>query len=148
MHVLFQHDTYEETEDTWYSQALIRSIVRFGLGSKVATDVTHLTQTKDESDEEYTLRLLSLGGWRAHLAKVVERTDNIWTLDKDDVERSRRKIRDTEKWFVKIEERLEELIQVEVKAGRLKEDWLRVVSFLTGYLWYAVAKKRREFNMQ
>ena len=121
--------------------------MRFGLGHKVAIDVSHLTQTKDESDEEYTIRFLTFGGWRVLLAKIVERTDNIWTLDKDDIERSRRKIHDTVTWFVKIQKRLEELIQGEVEAGRLSQDWITVVSFLIGYLWYAVREKKREFDV-
>ncbi len=146
-HVLFQHDSYEETDNTWYSQALIRSIVRLGLGSDVAIDVTHLTQEEGESDESYAIGLLTYAGWQALFAKIVERADNIWTLDKDDPERSKRKLCDTEEWFVKIENRLIELMTEEFKAGRLEESWLPVATFLIGYLWYAVAKKKREFGM-
>jgi (p)ppGpp synthase/HD superfamily hydrolase len=145
-HVVFQHDSYEEANDTWFSQTLIRSIVRFRLGKEVATDVAHLTQEENESDTEYMVRLLTLAGWRSHLGKGVERTDNIWTLDKDDAERSKRKLRETREWFVRIEERLMEHIAAECEAGRLEQVWLEVARFLMGYLWYAVEIKEREFN--
>lgn len=147
-YVMFQHDSYEETEDTWYSQALIRSLVRLGHGHSAATDVGHLTQSEEESDAEYMLRLLSLGGWRPLLVKIVDRTDNIWTLDKDDIERSKRKLHDTQLEFVKVEKRVTELVKVEVEAKRLEKDWLEVTSFLVGYLWYAVEVKKRKFGIE
>lgn len=146
-HVLFQHDSYEETEDNWYSQVIIRSIVHLVLGRRVAVDVTHLTQEEAEADEAYAIRLLEEAGWRALLVKIVERTDNIWTLDEDDSERSKRKLHDTVTWFGKIAERLNELMTEEFEAGRLGEEWLKIASFLTGYLWYAVAEKKREFGI-
>ena len=146
-HVLLQHDSYEETEDTWYAQTLIRSIVHLRLGNEVAQDVLHLTQTNGETDEEYLIGILTKAGWRALIAKIVERTDNVWTLDKNDPARSKRKLQDTARDFPKVFDRLIHLVQIEVGAGRLGKSWINVVQLLSGYLWYAVASKKHEFAL-
>jgi (p)ppGpp synthase/HD superfamily hydrolase len=147
IHIALLHDSYEETDTAWVSQAAIRSIVYLGQGSVVAQCVLHLTRTESESGEGYLFRLSTSKDWRALLAKVVDRIDNIWTLDAKDPERSWHKIRETETWFPRLEQVLKEILTEEQNAQRLNGKWFELVTFLFGYLRYAVAEKKREFGI-
>lgn len=118
IHSFLLHDSYEETEDTWYSQLLVRSAVRFGPGSDIATDVYFLTKEDNESDESYFLRLLSCRRWRVLMVKFVDRIDNLWTIDAVSPDRRTRKIRETEVWFPQLAHELTSLITQEFEAGK------------------------------
>ena len=148
LYITLLHDSDEETRSKRYLQLFIRVLVRLGLGNSVATSVRHLTQNEDEDDDVYLLRLITEANWYDLFVKLIERGDNIWTLVETEPEKSKRKILDTEVSFPTVARRLEELVGVEVEEGRLSQDWLKVVTFTVGYLWYAVAKKKREFNAE
>jgi GTP pyrophosphokinase len=147
LHDALLHDSYEETEDTWYSQLLIRTAIHLGPGSDVATDVLYLTKDEDESTESYYFRLLTCGQWRVLMVKFVDRIDNLWTISVDPSEKRARKIRETEIWFPRLGIELTRLVEREFEAGRLEDAWLEAVSFIKGYLWYAVGEKRKEFGI-
>lgn len=141
------HDSYEEFGNAWFAQATIRSAVYFGPGTEVATDVHHLSKKEDETSESYFFRLLTCGKWRVLLVKLVDRIDNIWTLDKKDPARSARKIRETEAWFPRIIHETKGLVVAEFESNGRSQNWLELISFVEGYLWYAVGEKKHEFNL-
>jgi (p)ppGpp synthase/HD superfamily hydrolase len=147
LHVALLHDSYEETEDTWYLQLIIRIFVHFGPGRETSTDVLHLSKQENESSDAYFARIIASGRWRVLIAKLVDRIDNLWTLSKKEPERSRAKILETVKWFPKITEELKRLLDIEIESGTLSHEWLLLARFIDGYLWYAVRIKQKEFDL-
>jgi (p)ppGpp synthase/HD superfamily hydrolase len=146
---VLHHDSIEEA-DSWYEKLYIRSVIRITHDKEITTDVEHLTKHPGESDETYFFRILTCGRWQVILVKFVDRIDNIWTLttkNEADVEKSRRKIRETEVWFPRLGEELTALLTGEFVNGKLSQDWLRLAEFLRGYLAFAVKEKREELGM-
>lgn len=146
------HDCVEEAGKQFYSRLLTHSRVRLDFGWKTARDVYTLTKHKErgETNEEYNTRLATCDEWRPPAVKIGgDRTDNMWTIGGVSHERRTRKIRETEEWFPPIVDRLRFLVEREIAEKKLApaENWRTYVTFISGYLWYAVAMKKREFNI-
>ncbi len=147
------HDCVEEAGQQFYSKLLTRSRVRLDFGWKTARDVYTLTKHKEhgETNEAYDSRLATCEEWRPLAVKIGgDRTDNMWTIGGVSQERRTRKIQETVQRFPPIIERLTFLVEQEIARKRLwpPENWRTYVRFLTGYLWYAVAEKKREFSIE
>lgn len=151
------HDCVEESKSEYhsslhaFSKLLTRSRVRLNFGWQTAKDVYTLTKHKEkgETNEAYCARLAASEEWRPLVVKIGgDRTDNMWTIGSVSKDRRDAKIRETELWFPSLVARLEFLIEQEIAHKRLApaENWRKFVAFITGYLWYAVAEKKREFN--
>lgn len=71
--MMLLHDTIEDTElDLGYIEQF--------LGSAVARGVITLTKRNDESDEDYSARLLEVHDWAPLLGKLCDTLDNLRTL--------------------------------------------------------------------
>jgi (p)ppGpp synthase/HD superfamily hydrolase len=150
------HDSVEEAKSAYhsslerYSRLLEHSRVRLNFGWRTARDVYTLTKHKEsgETSDMYCERLTISEEWRPLAVKVGgDRTDNMWTIDAVSPERRANKIRETKRWFPRIIERLNFLVEREIAHGRLAptENWRNFVKFIAGYLWYAVGKKDPTF---
>ncbi len=145
------HDCFEEDWETAMSRLLIRSRVAVRFGLETASDVYALTKHKErgETNEEYCGRLGTTTKWRVIASKLVDRIDNMWTIDAVSEDRRFRKILETEMWFQFICQKLRGLIEDETRRKRLKpyDRWQKFGEFLITYLWYAVDTKRRKYHL-
>jgi (p)ppGpp synthase/HD superfamily hydrolase len=145
------HDCFEEDWATVMSRFLIQSRVAVKFGLETASDVYSLTKHKErgETNEAYCLRVATSTAWRVVAGKIIDRTDNMWTIGAVSPERRRRKILETEQWFQFICKRLFELIDTETERGKLSpsEAWRGFAKFIVGYLWFAVDEKRCEYKI-
>jgi len=152
------HDCVEESKSEYhsslhgFSKLLTRSRVSLHFGWDTAKDVYTLTKHKEhgETSEAYCARLAISEEWRPLVVKIGgDRTDNMWTIGSVTPAQREGKIKETEIWFPQMISRLEILIDQEILHKRLTPayNWRQFLTFITEYLWYAVADKKREFNL-
>ncbi len=140
------HDCFEEAVGGIKVQLIVRSKVEMYFGHERAFDTLCLTKQKErcETNTMNFERILRCGLWRVPFAKVVDRTDNVFTIGAVSSDRRERKLAETEHWFGAIGDKLHDLLEKETDSGRLKPPraWINLAEFLIGYLQYAVKEER------
>lgn len=140
------HDALEEAEESGHVYHDVLSEMKTVVGDERTFEVLCLSKRPGELAESYFNRLLK-AAWRVLIAKIVDRIDNIWTIEAMPDAKRKKKIRETEEWFGKIYVTLTHLLEREVDAGRESRGWLELARFLNGYLWYAVKDKKKVLGL-
>ena len=143
------HDCVEDAEKGGYHQFLLQSQVFLFLGPHIAQYVYHLTKHKEknETGDAYFTRIERCDSWQVIAAKFEDRIDNMLTIGSVGPERREKKIRETERWFPSLEQRMSQLIDREIGQLGISPLWSRLPSLLAQRLNRIVMQKKKKYGM-
>ncbi len=134
------HDTTEDAKKAGLPPELVHTNITALLGVGVASDVYYNTKQKHEGENgnRFFRRLLTTEDWHPIVIRLIERSDNIETLESMPIDKQLRKIKETKRWREPLVERLNHLLKKQVKEGVLEPKWLRLPGYLDTYLINAI----------
>lgn len=146
--IALTHDTIEDSAKSPVSYIELFRRLR-ALQGDVLEGVGVISRMDIETVDMYFERMFQSTIVMALIAKILDRIDNLQTLFgiKGDLERQKRKVLETEKWFTALLSRIELLVWGMIQVGTLERGWYDLVAELRTELQSVIATEKIRLGM-